>query len=120
MLAHCFKIASLLLPLLALQAIAEEPPSKSAVKTAPTSPATPAPISPVYGPADPLVRDLKRFDARRPVVQELQTDVPDGFTVGAVGDLIISRPLSQYSQRLPGFKDVLGVLRGNDVLYGNL
>src|SRR5450755_784039 len=72
------------------------------------------------GAADPVVKDLRRFDPRRPITQELHTDVPNGFTVGAVGDLIISRPLSQYSQRLPGFKSVLDLLRGSDVMYGNL
>src|ERR1700685_2575308 len=74
----------------------------------------------VYGPADPIQKDAGRFDPRRPLRQEMQTDVPDGFTVGAVGDLIISRPLSQYAAGLPGFESVLGVLRGVDVLYGNL
>jgi poly-gamma-glutamate capsule biosynthesis protein CapA/YwtB (metallophosphatase superfamily) len=74
----------------------------------------------VYGPADPVIKDSRRFDAKRPIAQELRTDVPNGFTVGAVGDLIISRPLSQYSARLAAFKSVLEVLHGNDVLYGNL
>jgi poly-gamma-glutamate capsule biosynthesis protein CapA/YwtB (metallophosphatase superfamily) len=75
---------------------------------------------PVYGPADPVVKNSRSFDAKRPIAHELQTDVPSGFTVGAVGDLIISRPLSQYSERLPGFKAVLDVLHASDVLYGNL
>jgi poly-gamma-glutamate capsule biosynthesis protein CapA/YwtB (metallophosphatase superfamily) len=75
---------------------------------------------PVYGPADPVIKDPRHFDVRRPMAQEMRTDVPDGFTVGAVGDLIISRPLSQYSERLPGFKSVLDILHANDVLYGNL
>lgn len=74
----------------------------------------------VYGPADPVVKDLRLFDSRRPVSAEIATDVPDGFTAGAVGDLIISRPLSQYAARLPGFKSLLDVLRATDVLYGNL
>ncbi|MEP6885741.1 MAG: CapA family protein [Gammaproteobacteria bacterium] len=74
----------------------------------------------VYGPADPVVRDIRHFDARRPMSQEMQTDVPNGFTVGAVGDLIISRPLSQYSESLPPFKATLEVLRAVDALYGNL
>src|ERR1700733_16098095 len=76
--------------------------------------------SPIYGPADPMVKNPRSFDAKRPIAHELQTDVPSGFTVGAVGDLIISRPLSQYSERLPGFKAVLDVLHASDVLYGNL
>jgi poly-gamma-glutamate capsule biosynthesis protein CapA/YwtB (metallophosphatase superfamily) len=76
--------------------------------------------TPIYGPADPVIKDARRFDAKRPMQRELQTDVPNGFTVGAVGDLIISRPLSQYSERLPNFKSVLELLHGSDVLYGNL
>ena len=76
--------------------------------------------APIYGAADPAIKDTQRFDPKRPIEHELQTDVPSGFTVGAVGDLIISRPLSQYSERLPGFKSVLDLLRGSDVLYGNL
>ncbi len=95
---HCFIAAALLVSAAAAGA---EPPA-------------------VFGPADPRVKDAAHFDVRRPIAQELQTDVPDGFTVGAVGDLIISRPLSQYSQRIPGFKSVLDILRGTDALYGNL
>jgi len=74
----------------------------------------------VYGPADPVQKNGKRFDPRRPLRQEMQTDVPDGFTVGTVGDLIISRPVSQYAARLPGFAAVLRVLGESDIVYGNL
>jgi poly-gamma-glutamate capsule biosynthesis protein CapA/YwtB (metallophosphatase superfamily) len=74
----------------------------------------------VYGAADPIVKDALQFDPKRPIANDLQTDVPNGFTVGAVGDLIISRPLSQYSSQLPGFKSALDVMHGTDVLYGNL
>src|SRR5579872_5941296 len=76
--------------------------------------------SPVYGGADPVIKDANRFDPKRPIARELETDVPDGFTVGAVGDLIISRPLSQYGARLPAFQAVLEVLHAADALYGNL
>jgi poly-gamma-glutamate capsule biosynthesis protein CapA/YwtB (metallophosphatase superfamily) len=74
----------------------------------------------IYGPADPVQKNAAKFDPRRPIRQEMQMDVPDGFSVGAVGDLIISRPLSQYAARLAGFEAVLRVLHGVDVLYGNL
>jgi poly-gamma-glutamate capsule biosynthesis protein CapA/YwtB (metallophosphatase superfamily) len=73
-----------------------------------------------FGPADPLIKDSRHFDAKRPVTREMQTDVPNGFTAVAVGDLIISRPLSQYAGRLPAFKSLLDVLHGGDVSYGNL
>jgi poly-gamma-glutamate synthesis protein (capsule biosynthesis protein) len=72
-----------------------------------------------FGPADPIPREPANFDAKRPMDHEMQTDVPDGFSVGAVGDLIISRPVSQYAARLPGFAAVLELLRGADVVYGN-
>ncbi len=81
---------------------------------------TTAPTAEIYGPADPVIKDRSRFDAKRPIAAEMRTDVPDGFTMGAVGDLIISRPLSQYAQRLPPFKALLDVLQSSDALYGNL
>jgi poly-gamma-glutamate synthesis protein (capsule biosynthesis protein) len=72
------------------------------------------------GPADPGIRDPGQFDPRRPIEVELQASVPDGFTAVAVGDLIISRPLSQYSGSLPGFGEVVKILRGSSVTVGNL
>jgi len=74
----------------------------------------------ISGAADPIVKDVLQFDSKRPIANDLQTDVPNGFTVGAVGDLIISRPLSQYSSQLPAFKSALDVMHATDVLYGNL
>jgi poly-gamma-glutamate capsule biosynthesis protein CapA/YwtB (metallophosphatase superfamily) len=71
-------------------------------------------------PAGPGIKNPALLDANRPPQRELQTNVPDGFTVTAVGDLIISRPLSQYAARDPHFKAVLDALHGTDVLYGNL
>ena len=73
-----------------------------------------------FGPADPIVRDEGQFDPKRPVEQELQASVPDGFSAVAVGDLIISRPLSQHAERLPAFGAVLEILRSTDVTFGNL
>jgi poly-gamma-glutamate synthesis protein (capsule biosynthesis protein) len=75
---------------------------------------------PGFGPADPGVNDAGQLDPKRPIEAELQARVPDGFTAAAVGDLIISRPVSQYSGSLPGFSEVLKVLRGADVTVGNL
>jgi poly-gamma-glutamate synthesis protein (capsule biosynthesis protein) len=71
-------------------------------------------------PGDPGVRNASAFDARRPVEQELRTNVPDGFTFGAVGDLIISRPLSQYAGSIPEFRGVIDVLKSMTVMYGNM
>jgi poly-gamma-glutamate capsule biosynthesis protein CapA/YwtB (metallophosphatase superfamily) len=73
-----------------------------------------------FGPADPVARDPAHFDARRPVERELAVHVPDGFNVAVVGDLIISRPLAQYAERLPGFRSVLDRLQRTDVTIGNL
>jgi poly-gamma-glutamate capsule biosynthesis protein CapA/YwtB (metallophosphatase superfamily) len=73
-----------------------------------------------YGPGDPGQKDARQFDPKRPVAHEMRIDVPDGYTVGAVGDLIISRPLSQYAARMPDFSSVLEILRSTDAVYGNL
>ena len=70
--------------------------------------------------SDPGVRDPALLDPRRPPAAELALRVPDGFTVSAVGDLIISRPISQEAARLPAFKAVLSLLQHCDVLYGNM
>jgi poly-gamma-glutamate synthesis protein (capsule biosynthesis protein) len=82
--------------------------------------AAPLGAQPSQDPADPGVKNAERFDAKRPIARELQTELPPGFSVGAVGDLIISRPLSQYAPRLPAFKAVLDLLKGADAVYGNL
>src|SRR6058998_553388 len=47
--------------------------------------------------------------------RELATSVADGFTVAAVGDCIIARPVSQT----PGFSPVGRVVRDADVAFGN-
>ena len=73
-----------------------------------------------FGPADPVVRDESQFDPKRPIEAEMQASVPDGFTAAAVGDLIISRPLSQHAEGMPSFAAVLEVLRSTDVTFGNL
>ena len=73
-----------------------------------------------FGPADPLPKDPGQFDPARPIERELGASVPDGFSAIAVGDLIISRPVSQHAELLPGFGAVLEVLRATDVTFGNL
>jgi poly-gamma-glutamate capsule biosynthesis protein CapA/YwtB (metallophosphatase superfamily) len=73
-----------------------------------------------FGPADPVVKDPSQLDPKRPIEKELQASVPDGFSTIAVGDLIISRPLSQHAGAMPGFGGVLDILRGSDVTFGNL
>src|SRR5881397_2682462 len=41
----------------------------------------------------------RHFDPRRPPERELLTGIADGFTLAAVGDCIISRPLSPMLAR---------------------
>ena len=53
--------------------------------------------------------------APRDPQRELATSVADGFTVAAVGDCIIARPVSHT----PGFAPVGRLLRDADVAFGN-
>ena len=69
--------------------------------------------APTATPAVPLL------DPRRPPERELDTRVPDGFTVAAVGDLIPTRPLAQLLASDPAFAAVVKLLRDADVAYGN-
>jgi poly-gamma-glutamate synthesis protein (capsule biosynthesis protein) len=73
-----------------------------------------------FGPADPVVKDETQLDPKRPIEAEMQASVPDGFTVTAVGDLIISRPLSQLAPQMQAFAAVIEILRGTNVAFGNL
>lgn len=49
--------------------------------------------------------------------RELATNVSDGFTVAAVGDLIFARPISQLED--PAFTGVVRLLQSTDVTFGN-
>ena len=69
--------------------------------------------------ADPGIAQPGAFDPRRPLARELEPSVRDGFSLCAVGDCIISRPLTPHLQE-PGFRAVTELLRDCDVLYGNL
>ena len=70
--------------------------------------------------ADPGLRDPTKLDSNRPLSNELQTTVQDGFKLVSVGDCIISRPLLQYATREPAFAQLLPILTGGDATYGNL
>lgn len=52
------------------------------------------------------------------MVGSTATNVADGFTMIAVGDLILSRPLTKYQH--PGFDEVVEILRAADVTFGNM
>jgi poly-gamma-glutamate synthesis protein (capsule biosynthesis protein) len=60
------------------------------------------------------------FDARRPPAAELEMSVADGFTLAAVGDCIISRPLSPKLANDTAFAAAIAVLRSSDATFGNL
>ena len=70
--------------------------------------------------ADPGTKDPSMFDPKRPLAQELQTNVPDNFKLIAVGDCIISRSLSQNAGRDPAFAQTIKLLKSADATYGNL
>ncbi|MET3524577.1 CapA family protein [Mesorhizobium abyssinicae] len=46
------------------------------------------------------------------------TNVADGFTMAAVGDLLYARPVTKG--HYPGLRDVLRIFNGADVTFGNL
>ncbi|MCK1612080.1 MULTISPECIES: CapA family protein [unclassified Bradyrhizobium] len=52
------------------------------------------------------------------VIGSIATNVADGFTMLAVGDLIVTRPLTKG--RHPGFDDVVKILHEADVTFGNM
>ncbi len=49
--------------------------------------------------------------------QSLQCSIGDGFTLAAVGDLILNQPESQYAA--PRFQAALAILRRADAAFGN-
>src|ERR1044072_4351263 len=51
-------------------------------------------------------------------VGSIATNVADGFTMVAVGALILSRPLAKGHH--PGFGDIVKVLHDADVTFGNM
>src|SRR5271165_2438584 len=69
---------------------------------------------------DPGIKDATKFDPKRPLARELETNVPDGFTLVTVGDCIISRPLLQYAASDELFRNVVDILKRADVTYGNM
>src|ERR1043166_5839289 len=70
--------------------------------------------------ADLAVKSKQMFDPKRPLECELQMSVVDEFTLSVVGDCIISRPLSLYTQRDPDFAATVKILKQSDATYGNL
>ncbi|TIY10461.1 MAG: CapA family protein, partial [Mesorhizobium sp.] len=51
-------------------------------------------------------------------VGSIATNVEDGFTMAAVGDLLFARPMTKG--HYPGLVDVLRIFHGADVSFGNL
>jgi len=82
---------------------------------APAVPAAPAAAAAAAAPGDPP----PLFDPRRPPGRELVTDIADGFTLAAVGDCIISRPVSPMLAGDRGLAGVVRILRDASVTFGN-
>jgi poly-gamma-glutamate capsule biosynthesis protein CapA/YwtB (metallophosphatase superfamily) len=70
--------------------------------------------------AGPSIKANDKFDPKRPLERELEMSVRDGFTLIAVGDCIISRPLSQYANRDEAVAKAFKILKDGDATYGNL
>ncbi|MET2833054.1 CapA family protein, partial [Mesorhizobium shangrilense] len=51
-------------------------------------------------------------------VGSIATNVEDGFTMAAVGDLLFARPVTKGYH--PGLADVLRIFHKADVTFGNL
>ncbi|ESX08332.1 hypothetical protein X768_22975 [Mesorhizobium sp. LSJC265A00] len=64
------------------------------------------------GIRDPIQDDA--FDE----VGSIATNVADGFTIAAVGDLLYGRPVK--NGYYPGLDEVLNIFDGKDVVFGNL
>ena len=69
--------------------------------------------------APPPTPTPRLFDPRRPPEKELETSIADGFTLAAVGDLIMGRPLSQTLPNDPGFAAVVRIVREASAAFGN-
>ncbi len=72
----------------------------------------------VHAVGDPEARDP--FDPKRPPAAELELSIRDGFTLAAVGDCIISRPLSKKRAGDAGFDAAVKILLEADAAFGNL
>ncbi|SJM34508.1 CapA family protein [Mesorhizobium delmotii] len=65
-------------------------------------------------------------NSRHPIQQDggfdtvgsIATNVEDGFTMAAVGDLLLARPVTKG--RHPGFDDLVKILHDADVTFGNM
>jgi poly-gamma-glutamate capsule biosynthesis protein CapA/YwtB (metallophosphatase superfamily) len=71
-------------------------------------------------PPDPVIKDQQLFDPKRPLSRELEMSVADGFKLAAVGDCIISRPLSSFMQSDETFSKAIQILQESDATVGNL
>ena len=69
---------------------------------------------------DPVIKDQRLFDPKRPLSRELEMSVQDGFKLAAVGDCIISRPLTPFMQSDEQFSKAVQILQESDAAVGNL
>ena len=70
--------------------------------------------------ADPQIKDPARFDSNRPLARDLETHVPDGFTVAVGGDLLIDRSVGAMLARDAGFAKVAEVIQHADLGVANM
>ncbi|HEU4401315.1 MAG TPA: CapA family protein [Candidatus Polarisedimenticolia bacterium] len=76
--------------------------------------------APGRSPTEEQQPDQRLFDPRRPPDRELELSIGDGFTLAAVGDCIISRPLSALLKTDAGFAGAARIVREAEVAFGNL
>ncbi len=69
---------------------------------------------------DPVIKDQRLFDPKRPLSRELEISVQDRFKLAAVGDCIISRPLTPFMQSDEQFAKAVQFLQESDATVGNL
>lgn len=62
--------------------------------------------------------DSAQQDSSYDVVGSIATNVADGFTMLAVGDLLVTRPLTKGQH--PGFDAIIKILHDADVTFGNI
>ncbi|MHC4047963.1 CapA family protein [Bradyrhizobium sp. 23AC] len=63
-------------------------------------------------------KHLVRRDVSYDTAGSIATNVADGFTMVAVGDLIVTRPLTKGQDQ--GFGSIIKILFGADVTFGNM
>lgn len=72
----------------------------------------------MHNPAHENASDVARQSDGYDTAGSIATNIADGFTMVAVGDLIVSRALTKGAH--PGFDHVVKILKDADVTFGNM